>query len=118
MIKNGDLVTRDGTDLHLVRDITDDGFSAEFVCVVAPETGWIREGESESNLCRRYTSAIPRAWLREYERFRDGPAFPPDAISLQIAFFAGMVYARREIRKYRGAVSDSEFRTVSDTRPT
>jgi hypothetical protein len=51
----GDHVTRDGTDVHLVKDMTPDGFAATFVCVVAPATKWITIGEEEHNLCRRYT---------------------------------------------------------------
>lgn len=50
----GDHVTRDGTDVHLVKDMTDDGYSATFVCVVAPASGWASVGEEEPNLCRRY----------------------------------------------------------------
>lgn len=37
----GDHVTRDGSDVHLVKDMTADGFAAMFVCIVAPATGWI-----------------------------------------------------------------------------
>lgn len=51
----GDIVTRDGTDLHLVTRLDDDGHSGQFLCVQAPRTGWISEGESESNLARRYS---------------------------------------------------------------
>lgn len=50
----GDHVTRDGTDVHLVKDMSADGFSASFVCTVAPATGWTQVGEEELNLCRRY----------------------------------------------------------------
>ena len=51
----GDLVTRDGSDLHLVTCLTEDGFSGDFLCVQAPDTGWISVGETESNLAWRYT---------------------------------------------------------------
>ena len=51
----GDLVTRDGSDLHLVTYLTEDGFSGDFLCVQAPNTGWIAVGETESNLARRYS---------------------------------------------------------------
>jgi hypothetical protein len=51
----GDHVTRDGSDVHLVKDMTGDGFAATFVCVVAPAGRWIEVGEEESNVCRRYT---------------------------------------------------------------
>lgn len=50
----GDHVTRDGSDVHLVKDMTADGFAATFVCVVAPAAGWTAVGEEESNVCRRY----------------------------------------------------------------
>jgi len=51
----GDLVTRDGSDLHLVVDLTEDGYSGDFICVQAPTLGWIEVGETESNLARRYS---------------------------------------------------------------
>lgn len=54
----GDHVTRDGTDVHLVKDMTEDGFSATFVCVVEPAGGWTKVGEEELNLCRRYERVI------------------------------------------------------------
>lgn len=50
----GDHVTRDGTDVHLVKDMTADGFAATFVCMVAPATGWTAVDEEEFNVCRRY----------------------------------------------------------------
>lgn len=50
----GDHVTRDGSDVHLVKDMTADGFAATFVCIVAPAAGWTAVGEEESNVCRRY----------------------------------------------------------------
>lgn len=50
----GDYVTRDGTDVQLVKDMDDDGDTATFVCVVAPKDGWCQVGEEEFNLCRRY----------------------------------------------------------------
>lgn len=50
----GDHVTRDGTDVQLVKDMTDDGFAATFVCVVAPLSAWCAVGEEERNVCSRY----------------------------------------------------------------
>lgn len=50
----GDHVSRDGTDIQLVKDMTGDGFAATFVCVVAPASGWCQIGEEERNVCRRY----------------------------------------------------------------
>lgn len=49
----GDLVTRDGTDLHEVIERT--GYAAVVVrCVRAPKTSWIKVGETELNLSGRY----------------------------------------------------------------
>jgi hypothetical protein len=52
----GDYVTRDGTDVHFVTNMSLDGHSANFVCVVAPDSGWAKVGEIEPNLCKRYSS--------------------------------------------------------------
>ena len=58
--KAGDLVTRDGTDVHRVvkRDPGDNCMTV--VCVQAPAasydgTRWTEVGEEEYNLCRRYS---------------------------------------------------------------
>ncbi|MGF6347942.1 hypothetical protein [Variovorax sp. W2I14] len=51
----GDYVTRDGTDVHRCTNLCDAGDSADFVCVVAPQSGWTTAGEVESNLTRRYS---------------------------------------------------------------
>ena len=56
---DGDVVTRDGTDHHTVRNMTPDGLCAEFVCIKAPRAGWTEVGEVEYNLCRRYTRVNP-----------------------------------------------------------
>ncbi|MCJ2044153.1 hypothetical protein MKK58_06355 [Methylobacterium sp. J-078] len=54
----GDLVTRDGTDVHRVVDHNGseghapDGMTV--VCVKAPASGWTEVGEEEFNVCRRY----------------------------------------------------------------
>ncbi len=59
----GDLVTRDGTDIHRVVDHNGsdghapDGFTV--VCVKAPATGWTEVGETEFNVCRRYEPVAP-----------------------------------------------------------
>lgn len=50
----GDLVTRDGSDVHRVIE-EDDGYGCIRVeCVVAPKSGWIKVGETELNLAGRY----------------------------------------------------------------
>lgn len=51
----GDYVTRDGSDVQLVKDLTEDGSCGTFVCVLPPTTGWCEAGEEEFNLCRRYS---------------------------------------------------------------
>ncbi len=53
----GDLVTRDGTDVHRVLYVQPDQHSMEVVCVKAPESGWCKVGDKEFNLCRRYDFA-------------------------------------------------------------
>lgn len=50
----GDYVSRDGTDVHRVVYLQDDFQCGEFECVIAPATGWIKVGETEFNLTRRY----------------------------------------------------------------
>lgn len=54
----GDLVTRDGTDVHFIDshngcDIYEPDM-LEVVCIIEPENKWIKVGEKESNLARRY----------------------------------------------------------------
>lgn len=52
----GDYVTRDGTDIQLVKEIDDFcDTCGTFVCVVAPKDNWCAVGEEEFNLCRRYS---------------------------------------------------------------
>jgi hypothetical protein len=65
--KVGDLVTRDGTDVHRVVDMNEHGDLMEVECVKEPagfrnEDGtraepWVRVGEREWNLPRRYEHA-------------------------------------------------------------
>jgi hypothetical protein len=51
----GDLVTRDGTDVHRVISSNDDGFlNITVVCITAPASGWCKIGDEEANLARRY----------------------------------------------------------------
>ena len=51
-----DFVTRDGSDIHLVIDVDDDGFTGSFLCVKAPDEKWAKVGDLEMNLCRRYSA--------------------------------------------------------------
>lgn len=56
----GDLVTRDGSDVHIVRSIGFGGDHGEFECLVPPMPDtwdgrqWARVGDIERNLTRRY----------------------------------------------------------------
>jgi hypothetical protein len=54
----GDLITRDGTDIHRVVDHNgSDGYPPDgmtVVCVKAPSEPWTQVGEEEFNVCRRY----------------------------------------------------------------
>lgn len=54
----GDLVTRDGTDIHrVVSHNGSPGYAPDaftVVCVKAPPGGWTEVGEEEFNVCRRY----------------------------------------------------------------
>lgn len=57
----GDYVTRDGTDVHIVISLNDKRADAgEFQCVIEPaiyegtDEPWIKKGEIETNLTRRY----------------------------------------------------------------
>jgi hypothetical protein len=38
----------------------------------------------------------PSDWEKEYERFKDGPAFPPEIPSLKVAFGAGVAWAQKQ----------------------
>jgi hypothetical protein len=62
--KVGDLVSRDGTDRHRVINTNEASAGwppdlIEVVCEKAPETGWCRVGDVETNLARRYEMAPP-----------------------------------------------------------
>lgn len=63
----GDFVTRDGSDVQLVKDMTSDGFAATFVCVVAPLSGWCAVGDEENNACRRYERVTRNAETGAWE---------------------------------------------------
>lgn len=69
----GDVVTRDGTDEHLVYGDIDNGYgNMDVVCIKEPSQKWIKIGETESNLVRRYEFKYRllnwRAKLREIGR--------------------------------------------------
>lgn len=49
----GDLVTREGTDVHrVIRVLAEDSIEVE--CVTPPSTGWCSAGDKEINLPRRF----------------------------------------------------------------
>lgn len=54
----GDIVTRDGTDEHVVLGPAPSdpwfGVAVHVRCIKAPENGWIAIGEEEDNLPSRY----------------------------------------------------------------
>lgn len=54
--KVGDYVTRGGDDVQRITSIADD--CGEFLCVVAPASGWCEVGEVEQNLLRRYSRIV------------------------------------------------------------
>jgi hypothetical protein len=56
--KLGDVVSRDGSDEHVVTWMSEGRDLMEFTCVKAPTSGWIQVGESEQNIPWRYR------WLR------------------------------------------------------
>ena len=57
--KPGDIVSRDGTDQHLVTKRDPGALIMTVVCTQAPETAWCAVGETETNLCRRYSLVRP-----------------------------------------------------------
>lgn len=57
-LKVGDFCSRDGTDVHEVIQLSDDGFSGTFRCIVAPTAKWISVGEEEFNITGRYERVI------------------------------------------------------------
>ena len=58
--EKGDIVTRDGTDEHEILDIWYDYMLIDVKCITEPkiypgqDEPWIKLGEEESNLIRRY----------------------------------------------------------------
>ena len=59
----GDVVTRDGTDEHVVVDNDPEGWgNIKVRCIKEPSTPWIKVGEEEDNLPRRY------ALVRKHKR--------------------------------------------------
>ena len=53
--KVGNIVTRDGSDEHIVIEVEEDDFDIIVVkCVKEPVEQWIKLGEEERNLASRY----------------------------------------------------------------
>lgn len=55
----GDIVTRDGTDRQRIIKIDHGWGSLTVECITAPATGWMKVGEREENLIRRYSYPPP-----------------------------------------------------------
>jgi hypothetical protein len=64
----GDIVTRDGTDKHLVYGINESGDLLDVVCIKEPSSPWTHIGETESNLTRRY-SLLEKAIYKVIDEF-------------------------------------------------
>jgi hypothetical protein len=84
--KVGDLVTRDGTDIQRVTK-KDDGYGCiEVKCIKAPDSGWCKAGDLESNLSGRYQrvhvverKVTPEEAIAELKEFvQDIDRFPKD----------------------------------------
>ena len=54
-IKVGDIVTRDGTDKHIVEEIFYYNSMLTVKCILEPDDKWIKFEETESNLASRYS---------------------------------------------------------------
>ena len=52
--KQGDYVTRDGTDIHYVEKYDSQWRTLRAVCIIAPSTDWAKPGEMEDNMIDRY----------------------------------------------------------------
>lgn len=50
----GDIVSRDGTDLHRITEVTDCGDAISVVCIRAPRDGWCKVGHEEFNMSNAY----------------------------------------------------------------
>jgi hypothetical protein len=83
--KVGDLVTRDGTDIQRVIVVGDyNDITVE--CIRAPDSGWMKVGETELNLAGRYQrvdvverKVTPEEIITELKEFiRDIDRFPKD----------------------------------------
>ena len=53
-IEVNDIVSRDGTDRHKVISIDEEWGTMVVECIKEPTSKWIKKGERESNLVRRY----------------------------------------------------------------
>lgn len=57
LVQPGDIVTRDGSDRQLVLKVERDWEVMTVRCIRAPNNGWCKVGDEESNLIRRYSFA-------------------------------------------------------------
>lgn len=76
-LKVGDFVTRDGSDVHRVLSLNEDGQTGDFECIVAPSGKWISVGETEFNLTRRYQRVAPPSLAPTGWPAREHPGMPP-----------------------------------------
>jgi len=53
--KIGDIVSRDGTDEQEIIDIDYEWMCMTVKCIKEPKEKWIKKGETEFNLIRRYS---------------------------------------------------------------
>jgi len=72
--KRGDIVSRDGTDEHLIYDMNRAGDFINVICLKAPKDKWTAVGETEGNVARRYTLKEHLLnWREVFERLKGIP---------------------------------------------
>lgn len=60
----GDIVTRDGTDRHLVYIPCEQGNNVGVICIEAPSDPWTAIGETELNYEARYSLVARAAYAK------------------------------------------------------
>ncbi|MDP4021096.1 hypothetical protein Q8W71_00535 [Methylobacterium sp. NEAU 140] len=112
----GDLVTRDGTDIHRVVEHNGspgrapDGFTV--VCVSPPEDGWCEVGDVEFNICRRYEWVTdPVAGNPASPNLDPGAGPPSEAVDLHRgeSLYASIIVAERERHRREMEAWRAEF---------
>lgn len=59
----GDLVTRSGSDVHIIRNIDFDHLTMDVICIRG--SWWVKYGQAETNLIRRYTLVMKSYYRRK-----------------------------------------------------